>query len=404
MIIAEKVIFNMVAFFLFIFIFVKMIYKNDTNYVSTLMLQAVGISINFIEIMTGFYNNIFFKSIMYILAVIIPLGILIMEKRGHNFSEALSKWKAKFYIYANDDQDAIDELISLVTKYPESYIGHKMLAEIYEKQGGMRKAIDEYVKAIDCDKKDYDSYYKVAFLLNDLGKKDEAKTMLKNLLEKKPDYISASNLLGDILCEEEDYKEAINVYMSALKYNTNDYDLYFNLGIAYTRLNDFQNAKTCYEKAAKLNHEQYYAEYSLGQISLIYSDIESAEKYFLQSLYSENLEPMSYFELSKIYILKGEKDKAITFVNKAIELDISFKKKAFEEPILIPIKAYIVIPREEEAKQQTKRKISSKVKSNIEYLERTYKVVENLNIREIGRQTNMKRMTKEKQKTIDDTI
>ena len=49
-----------------------------------------------------------------------------------------------------------------------------MLAEIYEKEGGMRKAIDEYVQAIDLDKQDYDSYYKVAELLNGLDKKDEA--------------------------------------------------------------------------------------------------------------------------------------------------------------------------------------------------------------------------------------
>ena len=35
----------------------------------------------------------------------------------------------------------------------------------------MRKAIDEYVQAIDLDKQDYDSYYKVAKLLNGLDKK-----------------------------------------------------------------------------------------------------------------------------------------------------------------------------------------------------------------------------------------
>ena len=60
-----------------------------------------------------------------------------------------------------------------------------MLAELYEKEGGMRKAIDEYVQAIDLNKKDYQSYYNVANLLSGLGKKDEAAEMLFNLLEKK---------------------------------------------------------------------------------------------------------------------------------------------------------------------------------------------------------------------------
>ena len=44
----------------------------------------------------------------------------------------------------------------LVSKYDKSYKGHKMLAEIYEKEGGMRKTIDEYVKMLDIKGDDYD--------------------------------------------------------------------------------------------------------------------------------------------------------------------------------------------------------------------------------------------------------
>ncbi|MBR6033274.1 MAG: tetratricopeptide repeat protein [Clostridia bacterium] len=350
------------------------------------------------------YAPLLIRIIMYIMAVIIPILVIISEKRGHNYSEILSKWKSKFFLVINDTKSAKNELISLVSKYPESYIGHKMLAEIYEKEGGMRKAIDEYVKAIDCQKNDYDSYYKVAYLLYELGQKDRSETMLRNLLKKKPDHLQASILFGDVLCEQEKFKEAINVYTDALRYSPNDYDLYYGLGMAYTRLNDFQNAKICYEKAAEINHELYYAKYYLGQISLLYRDIESAEEYFTECLYSNELEPSAYFELSKIYMLKGERENAITFVNKAIELDISYKKKADEEPILIPIKPYIVIPKEEEIKSQVKRKINKKAKANIEYLEKTYHVVENLNLRELGKQVELKRTKKENEKTIDNSI
>ena len=44
------------------------------------------------------------------------------------------------------------------------------------------------------------------------------------------------------------YKEAVNIYQNALRYNPTSYELNYNLGIAYTMLNDFQNAKICYEK------------------------------------------------------------------------------------------------------------------------------------------------------------
>lgn len=138
--IAEKILFNVVAFFLFIFIFFKMIRKNDTNYVSILILQAIGISINFIEILTKLYANVIIRIVMYIFAVVLPIIILITENRGHNFSEYLSYWKAKFFVFLKDDVDAKDTLVKMVTLYPKSYIGHKMLGEIYEREGRNEKS------------------------------------------------------------------------------------------------------------------------------------------------------------------------------------------------------------------------------------------------------------------------
>ena len=53
----EKIIFNLIAFSLFIIIFFKIIRKNDTNYIGLLILQAIGITISFIEISTGIDAN-----------------------------------------------------------------------------------------------------------------------------------------------------------------------------------------------------------------------------------------------------------------------------------------------------------------------------------------------------------
>src|SRR5699024_434756 len=219
-----------------------------------------------------------------------------------------------------------------------SYKAHLMLAQVYENEGGMRKAIDEYVQAIDLNKKDYDSYYKVAKLLNGLDKKEEASQMLFNLLNKKPEMLDASILLGEILIENEMYKEAVNVYQDALRYNQVNYDLYYNLGIAYTMLNDFQNAKTCYEKAAEINSLIYNAKYSLAEIALIYKDLEEAERRFIEAIEEDELSADAYFELAKINLIKGEKETAIQYITTAI--DINPKKiveKVKKDPIFIPI-------------------------------------------------------------------
>lgn len=166
--------------------------------------------------------------------------------------------------------------------------------------------------------------------------------MLENLVRNKPDYYEGSCLLGDLLCEQERFKEAANVYQSALKYRPDDFELYYNLGIVYTRLSDFQLAKEMYERAANINHRLYGAQYNLGQIALIQKDLDTAEQYFEKSLYGD-LEAMSYYQLAKICALKGEKDKAINFINKAIELEPKLLKLASKERAFRDIKEHITV-------------------------------------------------------------
>lgn len=381
MMLVEKIIFSILAFYLFLVMFFKMIKKIDAAYVAILILQAIGIAISFIEIIFTFKYNMVIRIIIYLISIIIPAVIIYLERKGNNFSENVYILLAKFYKMIGNNKKSKLILLSLVDKYPESYKAHRMLAEVYEKEGGMRKAIDEYVIAVDLNKKDYDSYYKISYLLNELDKKDDAIIMLNNLLSKKPEYINATMLLGDILSSQERYKEALNVYTNGLKYSPNNYDLYYSMGMVYTMLNDFQNAKICYEKAATINSLLYHAYYSLGQINLIEMDLDEAEKYFTKCLESKEQEPDAYYKLGKIYMLRGDHDNAVKFVNLAIELDNNYIKIANQEPIFIPVKSKFQIPiiDEEDIKKRettyTKREIKVK-----EHLDNTYNVVGKLNI------------------------
>lgn len=377
----EKILFNMIAFSLFIIIFSKIIRRNDTNYISLLVLEAIGIAICFFEIMLDLHSGIIVKIIRWTLSIVIPGLVIILELRGVNFSEILALFAAKFLCFIGDQKDAKTVLLNLINKYPDSYACHKKLAEIYEKEGGMRRAIEEYVSAIDIKKNDYASYFKIAGLLNELGKKDEAIEMLENLVRNKPDEMNASIMLGDLLCEQGRYKEAINVYTDALQYHPSEYDLYYNLGIAYTMINDFQSAKECYEMAADINHYLYGAHYGLGEIALLEKDLVAAEKYFTICLNDEELEAKAYYELAKIFMFKEEKDRAIEFINKAIELDESLLKIAEQEPIFKNIKQYFTVSvkmKDEEKESSKEKKFSEKELKMQAHMEETNRLIENL--------------------------
>ena len=379
--IVEQLIFTVLSFALFLYMFYKMIKNNDTTYILFLVLGAVGVALSLIEVIAGIQFEWYIKIIMYIFAVIIPVIIIVLEKNHFGVMEYLNIMKAKIYFKLGNNKKAKQALINLFEKYPNSYQAHKLLAEIYESEGGQRKAIEEYVQAIDLNKKDFNSYFKVATLLKDLDKKQEATQMLANLLSKKPDYKEATILFGDLLIEQQMYKEAANAYSEALKFNKFDYDLNYNLAIVYTMINDFQNAKMYYEKAAQINSLNYNCKYYLAEIALISKEIDEAEQKFMQTIDDEELAPDSYYELSKIALIRGNKEKAIQYANIAIELNPKkIAEKIKKENLFIPIYAKLTIPfnLEEKESKLTEKEIEAK-----EQLEKMFDVTRQLSYNDI---------------------
>lgn len=394
----EKIVFNLLAFAMFILIFGKFIKKNDTTYVYILGIQFIGIAINFIELIFNIHLNLFFRILIYILSIIIPGALILIEhKKKVDFPEILNVLLAKIALSSERTEQAKSYLYKIINKYPASYLAHKILAEVYEHENKLDIAIDEYIRASEINNKDIKLNYNIAKLLNKTERNDEAIETLQGILKKKPEYYDATNLLGEILYNTERYKEAINVYMNALRYNPENYDLYYNLGMAFTMVNDFQRAAEFYKKAAEINSLLYNAKLSMGQIALIAGDLEEAEKYFKESTKGENIEAGSYYYLAQIAILKGDKEKAINYMNIAIELDPKLYDRVQKETIFIPIKNNLKKPIKNEEK--TKKSILSiKERKALNHLSKTCLLISSLNNDDI---TMMKKL-KEREKDFNE--
>ena len=85
----EKIIFNTLSFILLIIVFFRIVKRNDTNYVYLLVLESIGIIASFFELMYGINLHFAIKVITYLLSIIIPIIILLLEKKGILFSEIL---------------------------------------------------------------------------------------------------------------------------------------------------------------------------------------------------------------------------------------------------------------------------------------------------------------------------
>lgn len=328
--------------------------------------------------------NIFAELIVYLLSIVLPVGIILIEKSNSNLHEIFYRNLAKMYLLFGNTKQAKKILIELVTAKPESYVGHKLLAEIYVKEGGQRKAVDEYLKLIEINNQDFESYYKVANLFTDLDKKDEAISTLTNLLSKKPDYPEATIALGDLLIERQDFKEAANIYNEALKYNPASFDLNYNAAIVYTMLNDFASAKLYFEKSAELNTIIYNTKYSLAEIAIMYKELEEAEKYLMQIVDDEELGADAYLELAKIYIIKNDKEKAIQYANVAIQADPKrIVDKIKKDNSFAIIMARLSIPFNLDVEEEKPHKLSKKELLAKQHLEEMVEITKKIGFADI---------------------
>lgn len=390
----EKIIFNLLAFTLFILIFFKLIRKNDTSYVYLLVLQFIGIVINFIELSVGKSFGLIAKLIMYILSVLLPIFFIWLEyAKKIDFAEVFYLIVTRVSLITGNEEIAKKYLNQLIDRYPNSYKGHQILAEIYEKEEKYELALEEYEKVYDLNPKNENIYLKIGKLYGNVGRENEAIEIFSNLLKKKPDYYEASMILADILNSKQEYKEAVQVYMSALKYKPIDYDLYYNLAMTYTMLNDFSKAKECYEKAAQINSALYHAKYSLGQLNLLYGDLEEAEKYFMECINAEEVEAGAYYYLARIAMIKGETDKAKNYANVAIEENPTIYEKMADENIFMPIIDEVNKPKiNVETKKKNRKKLLTKKEILIDiHLDNTCKLVGKLNNNDIEMMENVKK-------------
>lgn len=381
------IIFSIIALSIFIFTVFRLIKDNNANYILALIPEFIGIIINFICIFFTIEPSIILLVIMYVFSVFIPIIILILEKREINIMEILNISKAKSYEKNGQIDLAKKQLIQSVNKFPNNYLSHQKLAEWYEKNGELEKAEDEYLKVIEIKPKKYENYYKLAIIYNQDKKQEQAIKLLREVLKRKLDYLDASLCLGNILYETEMFKEAINVFAEALKYNPGEYKLYYYMGMTYTRLNDFPNAKEYYKKAATINSTLNAAKLNLGQISLIFKDYDEAEKYFMECIENddEEIQAEAYYYLAKIKLINNENNLAVHYANIALEIEPNLIEK-MEKDIYF---ASILGKLKTKENKFVKTKLNKEEKNIINYLDNTYGVVQTLIINTKPKEKNI---------------
>lgn len=370
----ELIIFGIISLILFTYIAKRSL--EIRSYVSNIILILNIVGIIIMPLIYVKTNKIHTASriISLILGIILPIVIIIIEYLTKvSYDEKIILYIAEFYEFIKNRKKAKDVIVKYLEKYDDSYLLHKKLATIYEKEGGTRKAIDEYVEAVSIKGTDYESYFRVIELLEYLDKKDEAITLIERLLKVYKRYPKAYIMYANLILEKGNLKEVAKIYEEGLSYNKESKEIMYNLASIYVRLNEYSLAKKNLESIFKLDKKSHIVCLNLAQIAMIEREYSEAKMYLDIAKKEKEIEDIVYYEIAKINVLERKEEEAISNLNKALEINPNIIGKINATEIFKEIRHHTIM--KVELIQRKRIEIEEKYVDTINMLEEALELI-----------------------------
>jgi len=127
-------------------------------------------------------------------------------------------------------------------------------------------------------------------------------------------------LKGNRLYGEQKYAEAAAAFEEAVKMSQPNWGYFFNLGLAYKKMDKRDEAMAAFRKAVELNSESYSSNKELGEALGKGGAFEEAKKYYQKAVELSPDDPDAHYNLGACLTNTGEADAAQAHFQKAVDL------------------------------------------------------------------------------------
>ena len=149
---------------------------------------------------------------------------------------------------------------------PDSYRVYQVLAESYDSQKNMEKAIDAYKKAITRKPGLPGLHYGLGDVYWRAGRVDEGLKEFQEEIKISPENYLAIWKIGNLYMLKSSWDEAIPYLEKAILYAPNLAQAHRDLGKAYFQKNELEKAVQHYQKVIELDPEEDTSHYRLAAI------------------------------------------------------------------------------------------------------------------------------------------
>ncbi len=228
-----------------------------------------------------------------------------------------------FYLMLEVADSALVPMVSKfkvqANKSPNNDYWPYCLGVIYEKQNDYSKAIEFYSKAYIKDGSPITAY-RIANCYDDLGNYSAGLKYIEEAIAKDSSDYSFINMKANILDNAGRSKEAIEVMDKYVNLNPEYYFGYYRRGWIKDHSGDIDGAIEDYSMAIALEPQYAYTYLNRGVLYRLKGEKEFARNDFEQVILRDTV-PANDNTSHYAYYYLGEKEKAIEFLNKALELN-----------------------------------------------------------------------------------
>ncbi|MFZ3165997.1 MAG: tetratricopeptide repeat protein [Candidatus Methanoperedens sp.] len=234
----------------------------------------------------------------------------------------------KIYVNREMFEDIIFYIKADIKLINEDYINHGSILLLRKK---FDLALKSFEKAIEIKPDSSEAWSNKCITLNNLGRYDEALKAAEKVMELKPDSSEAWSNKGITLNNLGRYDEALKAAKKAIEIKPDNINAWFNKCASLFYLGRYDEALKAAEKAIEIRPDNAEAWSNKG-ITLIKLNRHNEAIKTYENAIELNPDNASYwFNLACSYAIQKVREKTLSNLKRAIDLDKSFKEKAKEE-------------------------------------------------------------------------
>jgi tetratricopeptide (TPR) repeat protein len=150
------------------------------------------------------------------------------------------------------------------------------------------------------------------YLYFECGEENRAIEIQKEIIEQKPKSFLPYYLLGFMMLEKEDYKNALE-YLLIAKEKSDRRDILHNIGFCYFKLGNLKNSRDYFNNANTESDYEFRSAFNQAVLDFQLNDLESTRKIanrLSQKIKRNSVSMIGGYEIGFLYFLLSDFDKA----------------------------------------------------------------------------------------------